>query len=70
MSPKNRFVAFTLLLALLLPAPLSAARAAGGEIAGTVTDPKGAGVVGATGAVYGESGGQPPRTARTDRPGP
>ena len=44
MSLRTRFVAFTLLLPLLL-APLSAARAAGGEIRGTVTDPKGAVVV-------------------------
>src|SRR5215204_6385156 len=67
MSLRNKFTAFA--LALLLLVPLSAASAAGGEIAGTVTDPKGAVVVGATVTVYPEAGGQPVATVRTDAQG-
>ena len=68
MSLRNKFVALTLLLTLLLT-PLRAAPAAGGEIAGTVTDPKGAVVVGATVTVYPEAGGQPLATVKTDAQG-
>jgi hypothetical protein len=69
MSFRNKFAAFALALPLLLLAPLSAASAAGGEIAGTVTDPRGAVVVGAAVTVYPEAGGQPVATVRTDAQG-
>src|SRR3954470_13006880 len=69
-----------LLLSLLLLAslalPLSAlsgartaAAATGGSIAGTVTDPRGAVVVGASVTVYAEAGGQPAGGAKTDAKG-
>ena len=67
-SLRIRFVAFTLLLPLLF-APLSAARVAGGVLSGTVTDPKGAVVVGASVTVYPEAGGQPVATVKTDAQG-
>ena len=67
-SLRIRFVALLLTLPLLL-APLSAASAAGGELVGTVTDPKGAVVVGASVTVYPEAGGQPVATVRTDAQG-
>ncbi len=69
MSLRNKFAAFALALPLLLLATLSAASAAGGEISGTVTDPKGAVVVGAAVTVYPEGGGQPVATVRTDAQG-
>ncbi|MBV8857178.1 MAG: carboxypeptidase regulatory-like domain-containing protein [Acidobacteria bacterium] len=68
MSLRSKLAALTLLLPLLL-APLSAAAAAGGELSGTVTDPKGAVVVGATVTVYPEAGGQPVATVKTDAQG-
>jgi hypothetical protein len=68
MSPRIKFVALLLTLTLLL-APLAAASAAGGELAGTVTDPKGAVVVGAAVTVYPEAGGQPVANVRTDAQG-
>src|SRR5215213_8972208 len=68
MSLRSKLVTLTLLLPLLL-APLSAASAAGGELSGTVTDPKGAVVVGATVTVYPEAGGQPVATVKTDAQG-
>jgi hypothetical protein len=68
MSLGSKLAALTLLLPLLL-APLSAASAAGGEIGGTVTDPKGAVVVGASVTVYPEAGGQPVATVKTDAQG-
>ncbi|MDT5272297.1 MAG: hypothetical protein QOH49_4483 [Acidobacteriota bacterium] len=73
MSLRSKFIAFALalpfLLLLLLLAPLSAASAAGGEVAGTVTDPKGAVVVGATVTVKVESGGAVVATVKTDAQG-
>lgn len=70
MSLRNKLAAFALALPLLLSfAPLSAAFAAGGEITGTVTDPRGAVVVGATVTVYPEGGGQPFATVKTDAQG-
>ncbi|HEX8147610.1 MAG TPA: carboxypeptidase regulatory-like domain-containing protein [Pyrinomonadaceae bacterium] len=68
MSLRNKLAALTLLLPLLL-APLPAASAAGGEISGTVTDPKGAVVVGASVTVYPEAGGRPFASVRTDAQG-
>lgn len=67
-SNRSKFVSLLLALPLLL-APLAAASAAGGEISGTVTDPKGAVVVGAAVTVYPEAGGQPVATVRTDAQG-
>jgi hypothetical protein len=71
MSLRNKLIAsaFALALPLLLLAPLSAASAAGGEIIGTVTDPKGAVVIGAAVTVYPEGGGQPVATVKTDAQG-
>jgi hypothetical protein len=69
MSLRNKLAALALALPLLLLAPLSAASAAGGEVSGTVTDPKGAVVVGASVTVYPEGGGQPVATVRTDAQG-
>lgn len=69
MSLRIKLVAFLLTLLLLQLAPLSAASAAGGEIAGIVTDPKGAVVVGASVTVYPEGGGPPFATIRTDAQG-
>jgi hypothetical protein len=68
MSLRIKFVAAALLLAFLL-SPLRAVSAAGGEIAGAVTDPKGAVVVGAAVTVYPEAGGQPVAAVRTDAQG-
>jgi hypothetical protein len=68
-SLRNKFAAFALALPLFLLAPLSVASAAGGELSGTVTDPKGAVVVGATVTVYPEGGGQPVATVKTDAQG-
>ncbi|HEV7893952.1 MAG TPA: carboxypeptidase-like regulatory domain-containing protein, partial [Pyrinomonadaceae bacterium] len=67
------FVAI-LLAALTLPlfaVPLARTRAAaaGGSVAGTVTDPRGAVVVGAAVTVYAEAGGQPAGGAKTDAKG-
>jgi hypothetical protein len=69
MSLRLKFVAPLLTLMLLQPAPLSAAAAAGGEVSGTVTDPKGAVVVGATVSVKVESGGAVVATVNTDAQG-
>ena len=66
--PGNKFTPFVLALILLLT-PLASAYAAGGEVAGTVTDPKGAVIVGATVTVYPEAGSQPVATAKTDEQG-
>ena len=70
MSPRNKLASFTLAL-VLLTAPLASAfaSAAGGEVAGTVTDPKGAVVAGATVNVYAEDGAEPVATAKTDAQG-
>ena len=68
MSLVNKSIALTLLL-LLTFAPLRAAAPAGGEIAGTVTDPKGAVVVGATVTVYRGEGVQTVATVKTDAQG-
>lgn len=65
----SRLFAIILSLASLL-APLSAASArAGGEVAGTVTDPRGAVVVGATVAVIEVTAGVTVGTATTDAQG-
>lgn len=70
MSLRNKFVAFALLLPLLLaPLVAASAAAAGGELSGTVTDPKGAVVVGAVVTVYAEGGTQPVATVQTDAQG-
>ena len=69
MSLRSKFVAFALALPLLLLAPVSAASAAGGEISGTVTDPKGAVVVGAIVTVYTDAGDRPVATVKTDAQG-
>lgn len=69
MSLRSKLVAFALALPLLLLAPLSAASAAGGEIVGTVTDPKGAVVVGATVNVYADTNDQPVATVKTGAQG-
>jgi Carboxypeptidase regulatory-like domain/Peptidase family M1 domain len=64
-----RFVALSFALALsLLPAAASRA-AAGGTISGTVTDPKGAVVAGATVTVYTEASGREVAAAQTDAQG-
>src|SRR4051812_19720589 len=47
----------------------SAATVAGGSIAGVVTDPRGAVVVGATVTVFAEAGSQPVASAKTDAQG-
>jgi hypothetical protein len=65
----NGLLAILISLAALL-APLSAATArAGGEVAGTVTDPKGAVVVGASVSVLDVATGVPVGTATTDAQG-
>ncbi|HEX8336571.1 MAG TPA: carboxypeptidase regulatory-like domain-containing protein, partial [Pyrinomonadaceae bacterium] len=69
MPHRNKLVAFALALALLLLSSLPAASAAGGEIVGTVTDPKGAVVVGASVTVKEESGGPVVAVVRTDAQG-
>jgi hypothetical protein len=63
------FASLALPLSALNGAHTAAAVAAGGSIAGTVTDPRGAVVVGATVTVYTEAGGQPAGTAKTDAKG-
>ncbi|HEX6183367.1 MAG TPA: carboxypeptidase regulatory-like domain-containing protein [Pyrinomonadaceae bacterium] len=71
MSPRNKVTPFALALLLLLT-PLAsgvASAAAGGEVAGTVTDPKGAVVVGATVAVVNAATGATVATATTDGQG-
>lgn len=70
MFPGNKFAPFALALVLLLT-PLASALAspAGGEVAGTVTDPKGAVVVGATVTVVDASTGATVATANTDGQG-
>ena len=69
-SFRNKLAACALALSLLLLlAPLSIVSAAGGEITGVVTDPKGAVVVGADVAVYAESGEQRVATVKTDAQG-
>ena len=69
MSLRHKFAPVALALALLLLPLAGASAAAGGEIAGTVTDPKGAVVVGATVTVYAESTTQQVGTAKTDAQG-
>jgi hypothetical protein len=72
MSLRNKFAACALalpLLLILLLAPRSSSSAAGGEISGTVTDPRGAVVVGASVTVYPEGGGRPVATVKTDAQG-
>ena len=57
MMPRDRFTPFALALVLLLTPLASAfAAAAGGEVSGTVTDPKGAVIVGATVTVVNAAG--------------
>ena len=69
-SLRYKLAAFALALPLpLLLAPPLSARAAGGEIRGTVTDPRGAVVVGATVTVSPEAGGPPVATVKTDAQG-
>ena len=69
MSARNKFFAVALSLACLLTPLAAAAQVPSGEIAGTVTDPKGAVVVGATVTVYAEGGAQPVATVTTDAQG-
>jgi hypothetical protein len=69
MSLRSKFIAFALALPFLLFVPMSAASAAGGELGGTVTDPKGAVVVGAIVTVYTDAGDRPVATAKTDAQG-
>src|SRR4051794_14708915 len=47
----------------------SAAAFAGGSIAGAVTDPRGAVIVGATVTIFAEAGSQPVASAKTDAQG-
>jgi hypothetical protein len=69
MSPRNKFIPFALALVLLLTPLASAfAYAAGGEVSGTVTDPKGAVVVGATVTVV-DAAGATVATGTTDGQG-
>jgi Carboxypeptidase regulatory-like domain/Peptidase family M1 domain len=70
MYPRNKFTPYALALLLLLT-PLAAgvaSAAAGGEVTGTVTDPKGAVVVGATVTVV-DAAGATVATATTDAQG-
>ncbi|HEX8353882.1 MAG TPA: carboxypeptidase regulatory-like domain-containing protein [Pyrinomonadaceae bacterium] len=70
MSPRNKFTPFALALVLLLtPLAAASAPAAGGEVAGTVTDPKGAVVVGATVLVVDAATGATVATGATDAQG-
>ena len=62
-------LALLLLLTPLAAASPSSAAAAGGEVAGTVTDPKGAVVVGAAVNVYAAGGAEPVATVKTDAQG-
>ena len=69
MSPRNKFTPFALALVMLLTPLASAfAYAAGGEVSGTVTDPKGAVVVGATVTVV-DAAGATVATGTTDGQG-
>jgi hypothetical protein len=52
MFVKNRLVVFMLALAFLLTPSVNASARAGGEVAGTVTDPKGAVIAGASVVVF------------------
>ncbi len=70
MSHRNKFAPFAVALLLLLtPLASALASAAGGEVAGTVTDPKGAVVVGATVTVVDAATGATIATATTDGQG-
>jgi hypothetical protein len=70
MFVKHRFVAFIMASAFLLtPLVNVSARRVGGEVAGTVTDPKGAVVVGATVAVIDAVSNLPVANAATDGQG-
>src|SRR5215210_2350387 len=69
MPPRNKFTPLALALVLLLTPPASAFAAAGGEVAGTVTDPKGAVVVGATVTVVDAATGATVATGTTDGQG-
>ncbi|MDT5293281.1 MAG: hypothetical protein QOJ76_161, partial [Acidobacteriota bacterium] len=70
MFVKNRFVAFIMASAFLLtPLVNVSARRVGGEVAGTVTDPKGAVIVGATVAVIDAVSNLPVANAATDGQG-
>src|SRR2546423_1751387 len=69
MSLRNKFFLFALALALLSPALTPVKAAAGGAIAGTVTDPKGAVIVGATVTVTDAAGKQAHAPVATDAQG-
>ncbi|HYY99160.1 MAG TPA: carboxypeptidase regulatory-like domain-containing protein, partial [Pyrinomonadaceae bacterium] len=75
MRNAGKLLLSTLLLAALahalvaLRGAVAAAAASGGSITGTVTDPRGAVVVGATVKVYAEAGDQPVASAKTDAQG-
>src|SRR2546423_8891295 len=69
MSLRNKFFPVAFVLALLSSSFTSAGAAAGGAIAGTVTDPKGAVVVGATITVTDAAGKQAHAPVATDAQG-
>jgi hypothetical protein len=69
MRSRSRFLFALFMSAALLAASFVAAAAAGGVVSGTVTDPKGAVVVGATVSALPEGGAQPVATAKTDERG-
>jgi hypothetical protein len=69
MFVKNKFAPFLLVLVFFIAPVVAASARAGGEVAGTVTDPKGAVIVGASVTVFLEAGSQPVATARTDGQG-
>jgi hypothetical protein len=75
MRNRSKFLLGRLLLAALslslfaLPLARAQAAAAGGSITGSVTDPRGAVVVGATVTVYSQAGGQPVANVKTDAQG-
>jgi hypothetical protein len=70
MFVKKRFVIFILALAFFVtPLAAAASARAGGVIAGTVTDPKGAVIIGATVAVTDAAGNQTLPSVKTDAQG-
>lgn len=69
MSVRSKLILLLLSVALLATPSLATSAAAGGGIAGTVTDPKGAVVAGATVTVYPEAGTQAVANTRTDGKG-